>query len=150
VCGRPVEIVTTSGALRAHGYWLPPSAVEVTAVCAAQHRAHRRDGRPLPSPEPVDPDLRWRSVVWGAGPDGEQPLVVLVPPAGVALVPDGTGAFAVVVLDRLEPSDLAGDWDRLLARGERRDKVAGDAVRLDPQRRLIDWDHLIAGGGPLP
>jgi len=65
----------------------------------------------------------------------------------VALVPDDTGAFEVVVVGRLEPSDLVGSWERLLAGGERTGTVPGDAVCLDPTGRLIDWDRLTAEGG---
>jgi hypothetical protein len=142
VCRRPVEIVTTSGPLRMHGYWLPPSRAEVIAVCAQQHHAHRRDGRAIQAPEPVDEGRRWRPVVWGVGTEGPQPFIVLVPPAGTALVPDGTGAFDVVLLRRLEPSDLVGSWDRLLASGEHDGKVAGDDVRIDRTGQCIDWDHF--------
>jgi len=67
---------------------------------------------------------------------------VLVPPAGVALVPDGAGSYDVVVLARLEPSDLVGSWDRLLASGEHRGTVDSDGVRFDTTRSRIDWERL--------
>ncbi len=150
-CDRRVEIETTPAGLRPRGYWLPPSAAELKAVCAVQHGAHRRDGSALPPSQPDDADRRWRVVEWGPGQAGHRPLLVLVPPAGVALVPDGTGAFEVVVVDRLEPSDLVGSWDRLLAGGEHTGTVPGNAVSLDPTSRLVDWDRLVAeGGGVLP
>src|SRR5947209_13785171 len=126
VCSQPVEIETTPMAYRRLGLWLPPSSRELVAVCALQRGSHRRDGMPVSPTASPDPEGRWRPVELGPGPAEHRPMLVLVPPAGVVLVPDEQGAFDCVVLPHLEPADLVGSWATLIATGERVTTVAAD------------------------
>src|SRR5256885_3486935 len=117
---------------------MPPSQRELIAVCAGQNRSPRRDGSPLPPPPAPDPTARWRPVER----QGDV-LIVLVPPAGVALRPAGDG-YDVVELSRLEPSDLVGSWDRLLSDGNPAGHIAAGDVGFDATGRMIDRDRVRA------
>ena len=148
-CDRSVEIEAPSPYLKQRGYWLPPSPVELRAVCARTHRAHRADGSPRPAPEPRDPDARWAPVTIVDGGDGGLPtFVVLVPPAGVAFEaevdPDGRPSYAVVALEHVEPSVLAGGWDRRHGGGRVVAHVPAADVHLDADGSRVDWDALAA------
>jgi hypothetical protein len=137
-CGQSVSIISTSPSMKAHGYWMPPSQRELTAVCAGQNRGHRRDGSPLPPPPTPDPMARWRPVER----QGDT-VIVLVPPAGFALRPSGEG-YDVIELARLEPSDLVGSWDGLLAAGHPAGHLPAEDVIFDATGRMIDWERARA------
>ena len=87
------------------GVWFAPVEVELLARCARQHRAHDRDGTPLPTPS-AEVDVASTVPVVRLATGG---FVALVPPAGVRFDPDHDGGWLAYRLDRLDPSDLLGD-----------------------------------------
>ena len=131
-CGREVE--RTSPALK--GIWVTAKDDERTALCARQHGAHDRKGRPLPATDDARPpvDDVWIPLI--AREDGS--FVALVPPAGLELVPTAVGdGYRVRALDELNPSDLVGHAP---THGRELGVVGPEAVRVDPSGRPIEVD----------
>jgi hypothetical protein len=124
-CDREVEVETVSQAMRARGFWLPPSPVELRHLCARQHRAHRRNGEPLRALEPGDPLAHLRL----ARRHGEHVLVLdEVLPIVLRRAGDVYEAFG---LDwALAASDLVGPYDRLIVRGRFLGVVLAGALRF--------------------
>lgn len=76
-------------------------------------------------------------------------FLALTPVGAVAFVPtagrhhDGTaGAYDVAIVGEPRPSDLVGDWRRLVLAADERTLVAASAVRRDPGAGLLDVQHL--------
>jgi hypothetical protein len=130
--------------------WVGTDRFELTARCWYEHRAHGRDGRPLPEPpaSPPSRDTRWCPV---ASADSAQPpgsFCAFVPAGGLLFLAEpagpGAGGYRVVAVPGAEVSDLLGSWPRLSRRGRELARAPAAAVRFDAGGLALDLAHLAA------
>lgn len=137
----------------APGRWYGSDACELVALCARQHHAHDRWGRPRPAP-PADPTLDWRElaasppgtwwlpVVW-SGADVPTCVVLAPDPSILLRVEGGDGCYAAYAIAGVEASQLVGSTTSLLDRATKLGTIGVDTVRFDsPRRGAIDAASL--------
>lgn len=137
-CDRDVEVETVPTYMRMHGGWLPPGEVELRWLCARQHGAHRRDGRPPLELTAAEPTADLRLVV-RSGAD------VLVLDEAMPIVLRRSGdVYEAWALEPLAASDLVGPFDRLVRRGRLLGVVQPGALRFDERGEHVDCPTLRA------